>query len=257
MDVEIESQDVSCFGELDGSLVVRTNGGAPPYQYSVNQGDFTGSPIQIGLGAGEYLISILDVNGCNFVTSAEVNEPPAFQIDAGPSEYTIALGDSVTIMATGINNQGPINYEWIEPFPGALPCQLCEEVTVKPAFTTSYELIAYDSVGCQANDFVKIFIQKEQVIAVPTGFSPNGDGRNDELILHGKAGTLIHTFRVYDRLGELVYEVLDQKLEDITNGWDGRFNNEPSAQDTYLWFVEATFDNQVRRIFRGKTTLIR
>lgn len=257
LDVSVESQDVNCFGDLDGSLVVSTNGGAPPYQYRLNQGPLTGSPIQIGLGAGEYIISILDANGCNTVTSAMITEPPAIEVDAGPDEYRIALGDSVTLMASGANNQGPINFEWIEPFPGAVPCLICEEITVKPTFTTSYELIGYDSAGCQANDFVRIFIDKEQIVAVPTGFSPNGDGRNDELILHGKPNTLIHAFRVYDRLGELVYQVVDQNLGDIQNGWDGLFNNEPAAQDTYIWYIEATFDNQVRKIFRGQTTLIR
>ena len=257
IDINLETQDVSCFGSFDGSIVVNTNGGAPPYQYSINQGERNGSPIAVGLEAGDYTISILDANGCNYITSATINTPPPLEVNAGDDEYTIVLGDSLTLTAEAQNAQGEILFEWIEPFPGALNCLLCEEITVKPAYTISYELIGIDSAGCQDNDFIKVFVQKDQVIAVPTGFTPNGDGRNDELIVHGAPQTLINVFRVYDRHGELVFALEDITIEEITNGWNGQFNGQEMPSDTYLWFIEAVFDKQITKVFRGTTTLIR
>lgn len=257
IEIALETQDVSCFGSFDGSIVVHTNGGAPPYQYSLNQGTRNGSPIIIGLEAGKYTVSILDANGCNYVTEASINTPPPLEVDAGDNEYTIQLGDSLMLTASAENAQGDVLFEWVEPFPGALSCLICDTITVKPAYTVSYQLIGIDSAGCQDNDFVKVFVEKEQVIAVPTGFSPNEDGNNDELLVHGAPETMINIFRVYDRYGELVFEIRDTRIEDITQGWNGKLNGEDMAPDTYVWYIEAVFNNQIKKVFRGTTTLIR
>jgi len=257
IDINLETQDVSCFGELDGSIVVNTDGGAPPYQYSLNQGPLRGSPILIGLGADTYTVSVLDANGCNYVAETSVDGPPAIEVDAGDPEYTISLGDSLSLNAQAANAQGTVFFEWVSPFPGALDCLTCEEITIKPAFTVTYELIGIDSAGCQDNDFVQVFVRKDQIIAVPTGFSPNNDGNNDDLLVHGEPDAIINFFRVYDRHGELVYELKDQRLGDLNTGWDGQFNGQEMPSDTYVWYIEATFDEQVTKVFRGATTLIR
>lgn len=255
--INLETRDVSCFGAQDGSIVVNTDGGAPPYRYSLNQGALRGSPILIGLGADTYTVSILDANGCNFVAEATIESPLPIEVDAGDPQYTISLGDSLSLKATANDAQGSVFFEWVAPFPGALDCLTCEEIIVKPAYTLTYELIGIDSAGCQDNDLVQVFVQKDQVIAVPTGFSPNNDGNNDALLVHGEADAIINFFRVYDRHGELVYEIQDQRLGDLSEGWDGLFNGQPMPSDTYVWYIEATFDEQITKVFRGTTSLIR
>jgi gliding motility-associated-like protein len=237
--------------------VVNTNGGAPPYQYSINQGPRRGSPILIGLGADTYTVSVLDANGCNYVAEATITSPAPLEVDAGDPEYTISLGDSLSLNAQATNAQGDIFFEWVSPFPGALNCLTCQEITVRPAFTVTYELIGIDSAGCQDNDFVQVFVRKDQIIAVPTGFSPNNDGNNDALLVHGEPDAIIDFFRVYDRHGELVFEIKDQRLGDLTEGWNGQFNGQDMPSDTYVWYIEATFDEQITKVFRGTTTLIR
>lgn len=257
IEINLETQDVSCFGEQDGSIIVNTDGGAPPYQYSINQGPRRGSPILIGLGADTYTVSVLDANGCNYVAEATITSPAPLEVDAGDPAYTISLGDSLSLMAQATNAQGDIFFEWVSPFPGALNCLTCQEITVRPAFTVTYELIGIDSAGCQDNDFVQVFVRKDQIIAVPTGFSPNNDGNNDVLLVHGEPDAIIDFFRVYDRHGELVFEIRDQRLGDLTEGWNGQFNGQDMPSDTYVWYIEATFDEQITKVFRGATTLIR
>lgn len=253
----LATQDVNCHGGSDGSIVVNTSGGAPPYLYRVNQESFRGSPLIIGLAADTYTITVRDGNACQVVTRATIGEPPPFKVAIGAIQNTIALGDSLELTAVAQNGQGDIFWEWVEPFPDALNCLTCESITVQPAYTVSYELIGIDSAGCQDNDFVTIFVQKEQVIAVPTGFSPNNDGNNDQLWIHGEPEALINFFRVYDRQGALIYEIHNQRLGDLTEGWNGLFNGQPMAADTYVWYLEATFDEQITKVFRGTTTLIR
>ncbi|MFM9949043.1 MAG: T9SS type B sorting domain-containing protein, partial [Saprospiraceae bacterium] len=96
-----------------------------------------------------------------------------------------------------------------------------------------------------------------RIVAVPTGFTPNGDGANDRLLVHGQEGTTIRTFRIYDRWGELLYEARDFEVNDDNFGWDGSFIGKMMNGGVYLWYVDAEYADGVREVFKGQTTLIR
>ncbi|MEZ4986137.1 MAG: SprB repeat-containing protein [Saprospiraceae bacterium] len=82
---------VSCFGDRDGSIEIVTNGGTPPFRFSLDNQNYTTNNMLIGLKGGNYNIFILDVNGCQFLTSATIDEPSQFMVDAG-SDLTIIFG---------------------------------------------------------------------------------------------------------------------------------------------------------------------
>ncbi len=65
----------------------------------------------------------------------------------------------------------------------------------------------------------------------PTAFSPNNDGKNDEFGIFGpKAKIDQFSFRVFDRLGNLLFETNDKN-----KSWDGTVKNKPAALGTYSW----------------------
>ncbi|MFD2936912.1 Ig-like domain-containing protein [Spirosoma flavum] len=57
-----------------------------------------------------------------------------------------------------------------------------------------------------------------QTLFIPEGFSPNGDGVNDQFVIRGTAGLTI-SVEIYNRWGSLVY-----KNDDYHNDWDSRPN---------------------------------
>jgi len=59
-----------------------------------------------------------------------------------------------------------------------------------------------------------LYIPKIDII-IPSGFSPNGDGMNDNFVIIKPSNVLIQ-FQVYDRTGAMVYQNLDYK-----NDWNG------------------------------------
>ena len=66
---------------------------------------------------------------------------------------------------------------------------------------------------------------------VPTAFTPNGDGHND--IIRPKAIGIkqFGYFRIFNRLGQLVYHT-----SSIDQGWDGNVSGKPQPAGTYvLW----------------------
>lgn len=90
-------------------------------------------------------------------------------------------------------------------------------------------------------------------VDVPTGFTPNGDGLNDYLypLNAYKADNLI--FRVYNRLGQLLYET-----KDWTQKWDGRYHGELQPTGTYVWMLQYTNHDTGKKInLSGTSVLIR
>lgn len=271
VDATLTVKDVSCFGKKDGAIKVNAVGGSPPFMYAVNNGQFFGSSTLIALKAGDYTVSIRDVNGCVFNTSATVNEPLPITLDIlsnslDTSELMISLGESVEFEPLVSNSIGMVTYTWTTSYCGTLFCDtlsdcngeiLCEMPVAEPMYTNDYYLLVVDENGCRAEDHVQIHVKKERRVMVPSGFSPNADGLNDLLTVHGKSGTMIKVFRIFDRWGEMLYEHFDFPINDTTTGWDGTFKGQTMMPGVYVWYLEAEYEDGMKENFRGGTTLIR
>jgi gliding motility-associated-like protein len=87
---------------------------------------------------------------------------------------------------------------------------------------------------------------------VPTGFSPNNDGKNDILkpILLGMKS--LNYFRVFDRWGRLLFYTTQKGA-----GWDGTYKGNPQDPGTYVWMASgATFTGEVI-VRKGYAVLLR
>lgn len=114
-------------------------------------------------------------------------------------------------------------------------------------------LIVQNDIGCfdTARQNIKVYYNCH--VAVPSAFTPNGDGLNDYLypLDAYKADDLI--FRVYNRWGQLVFET-----RDWTKKWDGRINGYPQDSGTYVWMLNYTNrDTGKKFTLKGSTVLIR
>lgn len=125
----------------------------------------------------------------------------------------------------------------------------------RPPQNTVYPvtLIVQNDINCLDTSIHQIKVLYNCFIAVPTAFTPNNDGLNDYLFpLNAyKAGNLM--FRVYNRLGQVVFET-----RDWTRKWDGTINNQPQPAGTYIWtlsYKNADAGEQVNT--KGTTVLIR
>jgi gliding motility-associated-like protein len=253
----LTATDASCAGDRDGSIRIAPMGGTAPYQYSLDNQNFSSNSNLIGLTADTYKVYVRDANGCTFLDRVEVNEPPEFIVDAGDNSYTILLGDSLQLNATSANGQGFISYVWSAPYGNTLSCSECETVIAKPEDMIIYELYGLDERGCEATDKVTVVVQKIRTVDVPTGFTPNNDGTNDRLRVHGREGTRVTMFRVYDRWGELLFETGDFMVNDENKGWDGTFRGEPMSAGVYIWYAEVEYIDGMTETLNGQTTLIR
>ncbi len=106
----ISSTLTSCVGSCDGSLEVGASGGTAPYNYSWApvQGS---SSLLGGLCAGNYILLVTDMNGCDTVTDYTVSSPPPLTATISYHETTCGFcnGD-VTITPAG--GTPPYTYLW-------------------------------------------------------------------------------------------------------------------------------------------------
>jgi gliding motility-associated-like protein len=132
------------------------------------------------------------------------------------------------------------------PFPQKYPIILAEK-------NYPVTLVVENDLGCFDTAVNNIRVLKSCYIAVPNAFTPNGDGLNDFLYPLGayKADNL--EFKVYNRLGQLVFQ-----SNDWTSKWDGTIKGQPQDAGIYVWTLKYILRDTGKHIFmKGSTVLIR
>lgn len=126
-------------------------------------------------------------------------------------------------------------------------------IPLKPTRDVFPMLIVKNNYGCFDTAVQKIVVPYSCYIAVPNAFTPNNDGLNDFLypLNAYKATDLL--FRVYNRVGQLVFETRDWNKK-----WDGRFKGQDADPATYVWILTYTdSDTGERKLQKGSTILLR
>jgi gliding motility-associated-like protein len=108
-------------------------------------------------------------------------------------------------------------------------------------------------------DEIRIDLRSCREYYLPTAFSPNGDGLNDRFFPQDNGDILfIHSFRVFDRWGGLVFEATEMPTNTPQSGWDGRVGEGQFAlAGTYVWVMDVDFRNGRREIERGTIQVVR
>ena len=113
-------------------------------------------------------------------------------------------------------------------------------------------LTVTDTSGCTDSIFHVTKVANNCFIAVPTAFTPNGDGLNDYLypLNAYKATNLL--FRVYNRYGRLIFET-----RDWTRKWDGNFRGVQQSSGVFIWTLDYIDASKKKVSLKGTTALIR
>ncbi|RMD74002.1 MAG: gliding motility-associated C-terminal domain-containing protein [Bacteroidetes bacterium] len=129
----------------------------------------------------------------------------------------------------------PFQYSWLLDPPAEGSCTDCAELLLRPLDTTLVRLTVTDASGCTATARTVVPVEKDYRVFVPNAFSPNDDGFNDRFLPFGKQGTEVVRLQVFDRWGELVYDVREVPAGDYPSGWDGTFHGRPMPAGVYVW----------------------
>lgn len=159
--------------------------------------------------------------------------------------FQILKGNSVQLEAVSTASQ----FKWNPP--SGLSNDAIPNPVATPTQTTDYTLIATDSVGCTIEGRVQI--QVEETAFIPNLFTPNGDGKNDMLLVYGLTQASSFAFKIYNREGNVMYET-DDVQQATGNGWNGTVRGTLQPSGIYYWKVEGKTSNGEELLLNGKKT---
>ncbi len=217
-------------------------GGTPP---TSNNPD----PIVCYSSSGTYPVSLITGNAFGNDTVVMTNyihvvDTPSVR---AYGDTLLSVGQTAPISVTG----NATSYYWT-PDNGSIACATCTNTVVQPTVTTKYMVTASNSPYCKRRD--SVLVKVDFVCGdffIPNVFSPNGDGLNDNVNIHGFC---IATFnlRIFNRWGELVFQTTDKTL-----GWDGSFRGKPMDTGVFVYSVDGITIENKPFSQKGNITLLR
>ena len=232
---EIELLDVSiCEGE---AIALQPVGFADVFNWSPSEG-ISSTTSEMPLAAPnettEYTL-IAALGTCEPDTASafvEVIEKPEVTI---ASIYKFFPGETVLLDAEALGSS-TYAYQWIPAI--GLSCTDCPKPVATGDSTRMYTVFITDTeTGCSLTKDVQLILENEcyeDLIAVPNGFTPNGDGNNDELQMYSGTVDEIEYFQVFNRWGAVVYETNDRYFS-----WDGEYNGQKLPSGVYIYLLAA------------------
>jgi len=111
LEVSVDAEDISCFGEVDGSVNALVEGGISPYQLVWIRDMMpiaTDVPFLDGLSDGTYILAVEDEAGCIRAATATVQEPEPLDVTIQRSQ----AADTIILLAEVTGGTAPFSYLW-------------------------------------------------------------------------------------------------------------------------------------------------
>ena len=137
--------NILCNGAASGAIDLTVSGGTAPYSYVWTNGASTMNIA--GLTAGNYVVTITDVNGCTFSASYTVAQPAALSLSISSSN-PLCFGGAGSIDLTVNGGTATYTYLWSNG-------STLEDITSAPEGL--YSVTVTDANGCTATGFDEMF----------------------------------------------------------------------------------------------------
>ncbi len=245
-----DSTDI-CFG--NGNVQLNPDGAFPGATYNWTPPENldnpnSPNPIANPTETTTYTVSIDDANGfCHVEKTVTIIVSP--DVTVTPVIDTILQGQSVPIFASF---DPSYTYSWSPS--NWLDFTNTNDPTSIPEEDVTYVLTVTDSNGCVVERTVVIVVLtlcEEPYVFIPTGFTPNNDGKNDSFGVIGNNLSEVYLV-VYNRWGEKIFESNDPSV-----GWDGTYQGKLLPPDAYGFYAEVTCLGGLRFVKKGNITLVR
>jgi len=144
-----DSNMVSCFEGNDGSATITATGGTSPYSYSWNTVPVQNTATAAGLSAGNYIVTITDVSGCQSTSSIDILEPTKITAFVSALSNINCFGSTGSATVTASGGTGAFSYSW-----NTNPVQTTQTATSLASGT--YTVTVTDDNGCTITEPVSI-----------------------------------------------------------------------------------------------------
>ncbi len=239
-------------------LIESVEGGTAPFIYGANTDMLSNSNYLTPLKVGQNTIVVMDQEACTDTLVFTLNLPDEISV-AVESPIHLEEGDSAVLQSMVFGpNVEQTNYSWVPA--AALSCTDCPAPTFNGFRSMNYTLFVQNEQGCRDSAEVQIIVRADSLLYVPNAISPNDDGVNERLLIYAKnkRNFFVEHYRIYNRWGDLVYEVEDMPLAAFDPfGWDGTMNGNALEPGVYAYSIQLrSFSDRTYQL-QGNITLIK
>ena len=231
IDVNIDDEYLLCAGE---ELLLDATYPNASYQWQ----DGSVEPTFTVSEEGNYSV-IVSANGCVEQVTTQVNVIEPISVNLG-RDTTICLRNELELYVPVEDGQSVL---WNDSSTSSL-FVASETGTYSVQLSNICETVA-DQIYVEFYDCC--------IAQLPTGFSPNNDGKNDHFYPLFTCNISEYSFQIFNRKGNKVFESKTSQ-----HAWDGQFEGVPAATGAYIWSL-SYFDeeNNETRTYEGVVNLIR
>ncbi len=217
------------------------------------------TPNELIVSGGNTASPTVSVTGENLI-KVKVTHPTlgcilkdSFRMDTSALDVTVNANPSGDVTKGAlidifVENPNPaFTYKWSNGFVGVKQGVIVES-------DTSFTVTALDPKGCEGTATIRLKIRDpkcEEDVFIPTAFSPNGDGTNDQLFVRSSYIDVMELI-IYNRWGQQVFTTKDIKI-----GWDGTFGGDELAPDVFAYWLVAKCSDGAEIKRRGNVSILR
>lgn len=216
--------------------------------------------------AGTYLLTTTAVASCGTITATyNANIVNCTSACTGSILFSDSCTGNNSFFQILVNsNINSVSWNFGDPTSGALNTSTNLNATHKYGIPGAYNVTATLNLACgtsvvsrYANIISCVKDQEECKAILPTGFTPNGDLQNDVFYVRSEDLKTVKTMRIYNRWGQLVYSKENVLPNDISGGWDGKYEGQICAPDIYMYYIEGICNSGKEILVKGDVMIIR
>jgi hypothetical protein len=228
------------------------------FQFSIDYGVTLDVGFPVSLGGGMHTITYIQNNTCTATETINIPEPDPIVISFDPPTIEVNLGESAVLLP---KFAGPVVDSFIWTPSALLLHPELEQPTTNTYETTTYTITGYDANLCSATASILVTIDPKRDVYLPNIFHANNPrGLDDHFAPQiGPSVDVVNFMQVYDRWGELLYELNNFKppYYQPSFGWDGKYKGDWVQPGVYIYQVEVKFLDGRVLLYRGDVTVIR
>jgi len=243
----------SCSNTGSGSIRIEVAGPVQSSGFSLNGGPFQTDSIFNNLAPGLYSIVVADENGCVYNAETGIQETQPLRVDLPDAVLVPCDSTGVTLFPFLAGDTSGLELLWWNGSTGK---------TARADKPGSVWLSATND--CGQNVLATSEIQLADVagnplrIYVPNVFAPESSDPDNSIFraFFGKNFTVLsYKMEIYDRWGNLMFVT-----SDLSEGWEGFFNDEPMNPGVYVWqfWADLQICSRTIQVYRkGDVTIVR
>lgn len=197
-------------------------------------------------GNSQYNVTTTDANGCTAGAMVKVWVED-FRLEVLADAASLVAGKAVSLQTVSVLPYAVTAWQPASLFPN----QSAKSQRIYPDSSVAITVIAKTPSGCADTASLLLTVVPLDDVYIPSGFTPNGDGRNDEIRVMG-SGIKELTFSVFNRWGQRVFYSTDRD-----KGWDGTAQGKSQPGGVYVYVVKVKKANGQVVEKKGTVTLIR